>query len=201
MSSQGGPEQLTQMLTQILTNTQQNLQFIQTSLDEDDNEMVTQVLFNTFKVMVTTYITLVNNLNDLLDTINIGFASMGYMLHHKQIRHDQLKDYIYYSRLTSDGRLLRSNYHPINIRSFMPRNQVPDSFEKLFGDQDYLPNIMNVWDRGNPDSLLLISFQKINIHQAPAVNRVQTAIQGVANALSELIGSSAGEEEYVDELD
>lgn len=140
---------------------------IQTNLDQEDNEMVTQVLFSSFQTLVTNPILNIGGvlgLNDIIDGIRVGFASMGYLMRVEQIVPSELKNYIYYSRLTPDGQLLLSNYHPINLMKFMEPGQIPESFQKLFSDQDYLPNIVNVWDRGNNDSLLLITFQKLNIH-------------------------------------
>lgn len=165
------PEQLFQLGLSVLSNPNY-MQTLRTSLDQDDNEMVVQILLTCIRNIVTNpllqTISGASTINDLIDMINVGFTAMGYMVHVKQIVPSELNDYIYYARLTPDGQLLRSQYHPIHLRSMMPANLIPESFQKLYSDQDYLPNIVNVWDRGNTDSLLLLSFQRVNIHYADA---------------------------------
>jgi hypothetical protein len=170
MSISGSPNDLANFIQQMIMNPNGQMQQLQTAFEHGDNEYIVQTLLTTLQVYV-------NNpllrqiimqpgatINDLFDSINVGMAAMGYIMHHKQITHDELKNYIYYARMTPTGGLLRSNYHPIRLMEFMDVDEIPESFQKLYSDRDYLPNIMSVWDRGSADSLLLISFQKVNIH-------------------------------------
>lgn len=129
-----------------------------------DNEIITQTLINTINNIQSNAVIHqhLQNLNDLIDGLTIAISAFGYIMRINQINRSELNNYIYYCRITPDGQLLRSNYHPIHLMTFMQGNEVPESFQKLFSDQNYLPNIINVWDRGHPESLLLISFQRIN---------------------------------------
>jgi hypothetical protein len=161
----GRSEQLTALLTNIITNPERNIQMAQTNLDQEDNEMVVQTLLTTFSTVSAVFLEVPGiPINYLFDGINVAFSFMGYMMHTKQIARSELKDYIYYSRLTLDGQVMLSNYHPLHLMTFMEEMEIPKSFKKLHADQDYLPNLYNVWDRGNPESLLLISFQRVNLH-------------------------------------
>jgi len=166
-SLSGGLEQFSQYLLQIISNSN-GIQPFESNLAYDDNEIISQVLFNTFKTFINNETTPnLNNINAIFDSINIGFVSAGFVMHHTQIQRSDLINYIYYSKLTPDGQLLRCNYHPLNIRNFMSPEEIPESFQNLFNNQDYLPNIVNVWDRGNPDTLILLTFQKVNVNVTP----------------------------------
>lgn len=159
----GGPEMLVQYL---MSNLSSGINIVHTNMDSMDNEMVVQTLFETFKIIISMPLFDIRTgiLNDLLDSINMAMVSIGYRMHHKQIPRSELSDTIYYSRLTPDGQLLRSNYHPLYIRSFMNPGEIPETFENIYSNQAYLPNIVNVWDRGHSESLMLISYQKVNLH-------------------------------------
>jgi len=135
-----------------------------TGLNDADNEYIVQIFMTVFHTMVTQYRHMVSGTDELFDSLNMAFVSTGYILHATPIARTDLDDYIYYSRLTPDGNLSRSNYHPFNLMTFMEPQQIPDSFKMMFSDQDYLPNVINVWDDGDPDSLFLLSFQKVNVH-------------------------------------
>ena len=158
-----GAEHTIELITRFMSGGA--IQMASAALEEQDNEIITQMLLTCFNSAVSnpTLHQMAGTLNGLMDSINVALSVMGYMMHVTQIRRSELNNYIYYSRITPDGQMLRSNYHPINLINFMQREEIPESFLKLFADQDYLRNITNVWDRGHPDSLLLISFQKINL--------------------------------------
>jgi hypothetical protein len=192
----GTPEELTEMIAAIIANPTGAVQFVESTMDQQDNEMVVQMLFSMFKSFVSTPMIRdlpgMDTLNDLLDGMNMGMAATGYIMHYKQITRAELKDYIYYSQLTSDGQLLRSNYHPLHLMTFMTPDEIPESFQKLFGDQDYLPNIVNIWDRGVEDSLIVITFQKATVHfDLPSViaGFSDENIQSVQSMVSELFDS------------
>lgn len=168
-------------LQQIFGTLSNQLQIFQTSLDDEDNEIIVQYLLTS----LTNALNLMNlpdrsyTLNEILDSVNISMGCMGYTMHHRQISRNELNNFIYYARITPDGQMLRNQYHPIRLREIMtelspPDNKIPDSFEKMFSDRDYLPNIMNVWDRGHPDSIILLSYQKLNIHFQPPSNEDDT---------------------------
>lgn len=180
----------------------------QISFEHEDNEYIIQTMLKTLQVYVGNPLMRqimgsIGTLNDLIDSINIGMVAMGYIMHHRQIAPDELKNYIYYARLTPDGRLLRSNYHPLRLMEFMDADAVPESFQKLYSDRDYLPNIMSVWDRGNADSLLLISFQKVNIHVDinGMVNETGMDAETLRDGIAAMLGSVFGGETVPDDED
>lgn len=195
----GTPENLAQIMQQMLTDPSGMLQTVQTSLDEDDNEIVVQYLLTSFTTLLQLpgMRDVSTSLNDVLDGFNIALACMGYTMHHRQISRNELKNFIYYARITPDGQMLRSQHHPIRLRELMTTMpdtvQIPDAFEKMFVDQDYLPNIMNVWDRGHNDSLIFLSFQKVNLHFQPPPGPSRTVPQSTANLDSELESDSGSE--------
>jgi len=143
------------------------LQELQTSFETETNESIVQTLLTMIQMYVTSpLIQLIiqpTQVNYLLDSINIGLVTMGYMMHYKQITRDELKNYIYYARLSPTGQLFRSNYHPLRLRELMNADEIPPSFQNLYNDRDYIPNIVSVWDRSGDNSLLLLSFQKVNM--------------------------------------
>lgn len=185
------------IVQQMLLNPNGHMQQLQLAFEHEDNEYVHQTMLTTLQVFVGNPIMRqilgsMGNLNDLIDSINIGMTAMGYIMHHRQIARSELKNYIYYARLTPDGRLLRSNYHPIHLMEFMNADEIPESFQKLYSDRDYLPNIMSVWDRGSTDSLLLISFQKVNIHIDINGMINEANIDVLSGGITSLLGSLFG---------
>jgi hypothetical protein len=159
---EGSPEDLARMIRN--SPLQSVVQQVSTTLDSEDNEQVVQVLLSTFRHFITLG-------GDLCQTINLGLLPMGYMLHERQIPRDELSTIVYYSRITTDMVMLRSQFHPLHLMTLMPEDKIPESFKLLFTDSNYLPNIISVWDKGNPDSVNLLTFQKVNVHyngNAPA---------------------------------
>jgi hypothetical protein len=164
----GNPEQLINLITNFMS-TPGVMQLVP---DFEDNEIVTQILLTCFNSSVSNPALqqIVGSLNVLIESISLAISAMGYMMHVKQIRRSEMNNYIYYSRIAPDGQMLRSNYHPLHLMTFMEPREVPESFQKLFSDQDYLPNIVNIWDRGHQDSIMLISFQKLNLRRGTPPN-------------------------------
>lgn len=186
---------LTQVLLQLIANPEQGFRMIQSSLSDSDNEHVVQVLFNSFKELACNPIMQAasSTVNDFLEIVNLGIVSLGYVMHHEQIHRKDLNEYVYYAKLTADGQLLCNNYHPIHLRSHMSPGEIPESFQKLYADQDYLPNIILVWDRGHADSLILLRYQRVNIHvpeHAQLQSTSQNHIQQVMGYLGSLLGNN-----------
>lgn len=129
-----------------------------------DNEMIVQMLVN---ALATSMQILPNaqNLNNetIMETINMATVLIGFRVHLEDITRDSLSKIIYYARITPDYQLLRSPYHPIKLMDYMDGN-IPESYQNLFSDRDYLPNIVCVWDRGDADHYTLVNFQTVRIH-------------------------------------
>jgi hypothetical protein len=139
-----------------------------------DNETVVQVLFSTFRAIAQSpeVAARVTTLDGMLDYVKTGMVYIGYTIHHSQIQRSELKDTIYYAKLDPTGQLLLNNYHPLHLRGFMAEEDVPDTFNLIFQNSDYLPNIIVIWDRNSSlDSLISIRFQKVNVHVTPPMRR------------------------------
>jgi hypothetical protein len=135
----------------------------------EDNEIIVQKLLNGVSTGISVFRSMLSNGNDqyytnILTGMNVGISLLGYKLCHNDIPRSDMLTIVHYAKINSHGQLFRSQYHPIRLREFMKQDEIPEAFNLLFYDIDYLPNIMTIWDRGQSDTITLISFQKINIH-------------------------------------
>lgn len=151
---------------------------IQTNLDGEDNEIIVQVLLTTIRDFVANPVVqnTLTNLEDLFKVINMVLVRLGFMSDYNIISPSELKDIVYYSKLTSQGELLRSPYHPIHLRSIMSDKglNIPPSFDLLYHDVDYLPNICNAWEHG--DDVVIISFTKAIITNESDTEEINSII-------------------------
>lgn len=141
-----------------------NIPRIQTQLDGMDNEMVVQTLFRLFTQTCLIGESLSMEISSICEGCNVVMAMIGYMMDYKNI--DRRINTVYYSKLTPTGQLLRSPYHPLRLYEILSENgeDIPSSFQLLYQNQDYLPNIINIWDRGDPAMVSIITFKKVNVH-------------------------------------
>ena len=95
-----------------------------------------------------------------MHTINYVLVRVGFVVTYKILTNQESEDIIYYAKLTSNYELLRSPYHPIHLRSIMVEKKlnIPKSFELLFIDIDYLPNINNLWQYDN--NIVSLTFRR-----------------------------------------
>jgi hypothetical protein len=134
-----------------------------------DNEEITQFLLNTMvSALQYSESSQLGSENADTDTmameINTGLCLYGYRLHLLDIPRKDILENVYYAKIMPDHRMLLSRYHPIRIMDFMTDEQTPETFKLLFNDVNYLPNIITVWDRGERNTVTLMTFQKLNIH-------------------------------------
>ena len=152
---------------------------IQTNLESEDNEIIVQVLLTTIRDFVANPVVqnTLTNPEDLFKVINMVLVRLGFMADYNIISPLELKTIVYYSKLTSQGELLRSPYHPIHLRSIMSDKglNVPQSFDLLYKDIDYLPNICNVWEHG--EDLVIIYFTKVIITNQSDAEEINAIVE------------------------
>lgn len=163
----------------ILNHLGQNQPFeIQTNLDGEDNEIIVQVLLTTVRDFIALPIVqrTLTNLEDLFRVINMVLVKVGFMIDYSVIDQSELKNIVYYSKITPHGEMLRSPYHPIHLRSIMSEKglNIPKAFDLLYQDVDYLPNIFNVWERGN--NMVVICFTKAIIETESTTEEINSII-------------------------
>lgn len=169
----GNPEALAELLVRTLAQGGAVNRRIDLAVDDQDNEIVNQVFLSTFKSFIGMMPPM--DLSMLFDSFNMALIMSGFRVHYRVITSEELANIVYYSKLTHDNNLVKSQFHPIHLRSLMPAEQIPESFDMLFNNRDYLPNIINVWERAG-QSPVMITFQKVNVHYGSDPTTVDNAI-------------------------
>jgi hypothetical protein len=145
---------------------------VQHSLDGQNNAEITRRLLTILQVYtrflrVTMPISYSNalQLQDyslIFEMLNTTLVMVGYMMHHRTIRRDEVSSKIYYIRIVGDTNHI-SPFHPLSLMSSMADGDSPRSFKLLLTDVNYLPNIINIFDYGHPDMVMELTIQSVRV--------------------------------------
>lgn len=171
----GGPVDIARMLLSYYAEHSTPMQ-VSLATSEQDNEYLTELLLTVYNECYRLYSSgeAVMTPEKFAQSIQMVFITVGYKLIIKPLnQYDTLP--IYYAKIKPDLSMVINQYHPLMILSGMktintqrqsagqPVLEIPESYEQLYADEDYLHNILAVHEH-NSGGHATISFQKINGH-------------------------------------
>lgn len=169
------PENLARMLLSYYTiHSIENPLIVNLVTEESDNEYLTELLTTIYLECHNIYISgqIALTQNEYSTCLSSVFISVGYMLNTEIVPRSKLLELIYYARIINNQVQL-NQFHPYRIRDgiLSIKQQegltipMPDTLEKFYTEQKFLPNIIIVHDlEPNNDTVMLLRFRKININ-------------------------------------
>jgi hypothetical protein len=135
---------------------------VRIDLNGHDNEMITQIIMSLVHQLIKTSV--VSDYEILFSNLERYSNTLGFKIDYSKIDRTQIKDYVYYSKMTRNG-MYRSPYHPLYLMTLIPedeRENIPDSYTALLHDIEKLPEIVNIIDN-NTTEVYKLTFKSLSV--------------------------------------